>query len=55
MTALLSIIGILVLLFILSILFCMYEIKKGQIKMKDNEIPIENVIFKEDYNIHELF
>ena len=33
----------------LSILFGIYEVKKGQIKMHDNEIPIEKVIFEEDY------
>ena len=30
----------------LSILFGMYDVKKGQIKMPDNEIPVENVNFR---------
>ena len=47
MTEILSIIGLLVLLFVLSILFGTYEVKKGQIKMHDNEIPIEEITFKE--------
>ena len=38
----------------LSILFGMYEVKKGQIKMHDNEIPIEKVTFKEDYVFYDL-
>ena len=38
----------------MSILFGMYEVKKGQIKMYDNEIPIEKVNFKEDYNFYDL-
>lgn len=32
----------------LSILFGMYEVKKGQIKMRDNEIPVKEVVFKEN-------
>jgi len=38
----------------LSILFGMYEVKKGQIKMHDNEISIEKVTFKEDYVFYDL-
>ena len=35
-----------IILFGLTLLICMYEEKLGQIKMKDNEIPVENVNFR---------
>lgn len=39
--------SIAIVLFIMTFLFCRYELKKGQIKMRDNEIPVSEVTFKE--------
>lgn len=36
----------LVFAFVLTMLSCRYDIKKGEINMQDNEIPVEKVNFR---------